>query len=128
MQILDKLGRIAHYICMDILFLLPATILGFLTLKFTTHPHSRIKRKMPRVKVKNVQLFPEITVHIKGKIIRFHHWFNFSVILIISLFITSSLLDAVFTRGFLIGGILQGLSFPDRKIIFDKKELQILNS
>lgn len=109
---------------MDLLALLPATILGFLTFKYTTHPQSRIKRRMPKVKVKNVQLFPEISIYVKGKIIRFHHWFNFSILLILSLFITSAILDAVFTRGFLIGGIIQGLSFPDRKIIFRKAELQ----
>lgn len=105
---------------MEYLSIVPATALGYLTLRATTHPNSRIRRKLPNIKIKRVQFFPVIRIHLFGRVIHLHHWFNFSLILGVSAFTSIGILDATFTRGLLLGGILQGLTLPreHRRIIY----------
>lgn len=105
---------------MEYLSIIPATALGYLTFRATTHPTSRIRRKLPNVKVKRVQFFPVIRIFIFGRVIHLHHWFSFSILLFISAFISFSILDYMFTKGLLLGGIIQGLTLPKehRKIIY----------
>jgi len=94
-----------------------SAILGYTTFRFTTHPNSKIYKKLPRVKLKGIDIFPNIKIAIRGRIIHFHHWFNFTVLLCISIFVTAGILDSWLMRGFLLGGIIQGLRFPDKNII-----------
>lgn len=99
---------------MSILTVLMAAIAGFIILQLVTHPtKSKIRRKMPDIKTKRVQVFPVWRIWYNDKIIHFHHWFNFALLLIISVFVTSSFLDSNITRGFLLGGVLQGLTLKD---------------
>lgn len=108
---------------MEYLSLVPATALGYLTFRATTHPHSKIRNKLPNIKVKRVQVFPVIRVHMFGRWIHFHHWMNFSVLLVLSGFTSIGVLDHTITRGLLLGGIIQGLSIPRSYRRFIYKEL-----
>lgn len=104
---------------MEYLSLLPATALGYLTFKFTTHPNARLRKKMPNLKVKRLHLFPVISFNAFGKNIHFHHWMNFSVLLAVSGFTQFGVLDHTITRGLLLGGVIQGLTLPKgNKAIF----------
>lgn len=105
---------------MESLLIIPATALGYLTFKATTHPASRIRRKMPNVKVKRLQIFPVIRIYAFGRVFHFHHWLNFSLLLLLSAFISAGVLDLIFTRGLLLGGIIQGLRLPKehRQLIY----------
>jgi hypothetical protein len=104
---------------MEVLSAFMASYLGFLTFNLTKYPSGKIGKKLPEVKFKAIQVSPHIKFHIKGRIIHMHHWLTLSMIIIASLFITNAFLDSYFTRSFLAGGILQGLSFPDyRRIIY----------
>lgn len=99
--------------CMEVaLSLLPATALGYLTFRATSHPTSRIRRKMPNLKVKRVQLFPVLRVHAFGRNIHLHHWFGFSVLLVSTAFGNMGFLETSIARGLLLGGIIQGLTMP----------------
>jgi len=97
---------------MEILSLVPAAALGYLTFRATTHPNARIRKKLPNIKIKRIQLFPIIRVRMFGRTIHFHHWINFSVLLALSGFTSITILDHIFTRGLLLGGIIQGLTLP----------------
>lgn len=97
---------------MEILSILPATALGYFTLKATTHPSSKIRRKMPNLKLKRVQLFPIIKINMFGRAIHFHHWMNFSLLLALSGVTSFAILDHAITRGLLLGGVIQGLTLP----------------
>ncbi|MBI2019968.1 hypothetical protein HYS94_00930 [Candidatus Daviesbacteria bacterium] len=97
---------------MEYLSLVPATALGYWTLKATTHPNARIRKKLPNIKIKRLQLFPIIRVYMFGRPIHFHHWINFSILLALSGFTTIGVLDHSITRGLLLGGIIQGLTLP----------------
>lgn len=105
---------------MEALSLIPSTALGYFTFKATTHPASRLRRKMPNVKVKRVQLFPVLRIFMFGRVFHLHHWFIFSILLILSIFASIGILDLMFTRGMLLGGIIQGLTLPKghRKIVY----------
>lgn len=115
---------------MEYISIIPATALGYLTLRATTHPTSRIRKKLPNLRVKRVQLFPVIRVNLFGRVIHFHHWVNFSILLILSFFISLGILDFVVTKGILLGGIIHGLSLPKehRKIIYRDFSLERLTT
>lgn len=105
---------------MEYLSLIPATALGYLTLRVTSHPSSRIRKRLPNIKTKRVQVFPVQRVILFGRVIHFHHWITFSIILGLSFFISLGVVDYMITKGLLLGGIIQGLRLPKehRKIIY----------
>ncbi|MBU1031982.1 hypothetical protein KKE03_03620 [Patescibacteria group bacterium] len=115
---------------MEYLSLIPATALGYLTLKVTTHPTSRIRRKLPNVKKGRIQVFPVLRFKIFGRVIHIHHWISFSILLIMSFFITTGILDFMVTKGILLGGIIQGLRMPKehRRIVYKDFSLERLTS
>jgi hypothetical protein len=101
---------------MQVFYIFLSSVLGYITLRFTSHPNSKLNKKLPRIRFKNAEIFPSTKIIIRGKIIHFHHWFNFTLLLCISIFVTGGILDSWLTRGFLFGGIIQGLRFSDRNI------------
>ena len=105
---------------MEVLSLLPATALGYLTFRATSHPSSRIRKKLPNVKVKRIQVFPVVRLHVFNRVIHLHHWFTFSLILASSPFANLGILEHIFTKGLLLGGIIQGLTLPrgHRSIVY----------
>ncbi len=115
---------------MDYISIIPATALGYLTLKMTTHPNSGIRQKLPNIKSKRVQIFPVIRFYFFGRVIHFHHWVNFSILLILSLFFSIGILSLVVTKGLLLGGVIHGLNMPKghKKIIYRDFSLEALTS
>lgn len=115
---------------MEYLSIIPATALGYLTFRAFSHPTSRIRKKLPNLKVKRIQIFPVLRVYMFGRVIHLHHWFSFSIILAISAFISFGVLDYMFTKGLLLGGIIHGLSLPKehRKMIYRDFSLERLTS
>lgn len=116
---------------MDYLSLIPATTLGYLTFKATTYPTSKMRKRLPNIVIKKrVHLFPVFRIYAFGRVIHFHHWINFSILLILSIFITGNILDFMVTKGLLLGGIIQGLTLPreHRKIIYKDFSLDRLTS
>jgi len=107
---------------MQIIYTVIFAIVGYVSSRLASHPNSKINRKLPKVRVKNVYLLPSLQIAIRGKVLHLHHWFNFTVLLCISIFVTGGILDSWLTRGFLIGGVIQGLRFPDRGILQKKSQ------
>lgn len=105
---------------MEILSLVPATALGYFTLRATTHPNSKIRRKLPNIKTKRFQVFPVIRVNLFGRVFHLHHWLSFSMILALANFMPLGFLESTFSKGVLLGGIIQGLRLPrgHRNIIY----------
>lgn len=106
---------------MEYLSIVPATILGYLTFRATTHPSSRFRKKMPNIVIKKrVHIFPSLRVYMFGRVFHFHHWVNLSILLGVSLFVSGGVLGYMVTKGILLGGILQGLRLPKdhRKIVY----------
>ena len=93
-------------------------IISFIILTLFTHPKSRINKKLPEKKYKNVQLFPRINFSAKNRVFHFHHWIFLTPVLLFLHNITHS--DIL--NGAVLGGIIQGLLFKDRFKIISKKE------
>ncbi len=115
---------------MEFLSIIPATALGYATLRVTTHPTSKIRRKMPNLKIKRVQVFPVLRINIFGRVIHLHHWISCSMLLLLSFFVSFGIFDYVATKGLLLGGIIHGLSLPKghRSIIYKDFSLERLTT
>ncbi len=115
---------------MEYLSFIPATALGYLTLRVTTHPTSRIRRKLPNIKTKRVQIFPVLRFRIFNRVIHLHHWVSFSIVLGLSFFISMGIVDYIVTKGILLGGIIHGLTVPKahRQVIYKNYSLDKLIS
>lgn len=98
-------------------------IFGYEIAKKTSKPNSKLHQKLPFIKIKFIQISPNIKIHFRGKIIHIHHWLYMSLLLIISFTARDSFLASDFFKGSMLGGIIQGLTFPDwKKIITSKKQ------
>lgn len=111
---------------MEYLSLIPAIALGYLTSRTVTHPTSRIRKKMPNIKTKRVQVFPVLRIRVFGRVIHLHHWIYFSIILLISFFVSLGVIDYIVTKGMLLGAIIHGVTVPKkhRKIIYKDYSLE----
>ncbi len=100
---------------MEAKIFLEAVAVGFLLFTIVADDRSPLRRRLPRFKVKRIELFPTIRIYTSRRFVHFHHWFIFSVVLLISLFATGGLLGYLFTKGFLLGGVIQGLTLKNQK-------------
>jgi len=97
-----------------------ASLAGFITLKKLSDPKLTIQKTIPCLKLKWIELTPNVRIHVKGKVIHIHHWMQLSVIFIVTIFVDNGIFSLSLARGFIFGGMIQGFTFPDwKKIIFD---------
>lgn len=106
---------------MEIAHLVPAGVASYTFFKFVTNPQGKINKKLPRVKLKTFELSPEIRINIGKRSIHMHHWVNLSILLAISIPATGALFDSSIMKALMVGGILQGLTYPDAKQIIKFK-------
>jgi hypothetical protein len=102
---------------MELLLTLISSLAGYTTFHFTSHPNSRLHKKIPTVKLKNVQFLPSIRITVRGKTFQLNHWMHFTILLCVSIFMPSAFLDSWYTRGFMLGGLVQGLRYSDRGLV-----------
>lgn len=115
---------------MEYLSLVPAAALGYLVSRTFAHPSSRIRKKLPNIKTKHIQIFPVFRVYIFGHVIHLHHWLYYSVILVVSSFVSMGIFDWIVAKGFILGIIVHGLRLPKghRRIIYKDFSLESLTS
>lgn len=88
---------------------------GFALFWLTSHPTSSpLRKKLPEKKIKNLYLLPEIKIARKDKHIHLHHWFNVGALYMLLYWKKRPVLNNKLFSGFLVGSILQGLSYEDR--------------
>lgn len=104
---------------MEFIYALLSLFGGYYSWKITSTPGSKINKKVPKVKIKNVQFLPTLKITVKGKVLHIHHWMFLTVLTGVS-FVGPWWLDTWIMRAFMVGGVLQGLRFPDRNVIFEK--------
>jgi hypothetical protein len=90
-------------------------IASFLFFHFTTRPKSKIGKKMPRTKIKRVQIFPSFHVEARNKVVHVHHWMIFTPLLIAAQTILKNIgfFQSDILQGLMLGGIFQGLMYED---------------
>jgi hypothetical protein len=87
--------------------------LGYLLFLYFTHPAKK-KHKLPRVQVWRVEISPNLRIHAKSKTYHIHHWAILTVFTAITLIHFEGFQYVSLINGVAIGGIIQGLRYPDR--------------
>lgn len=76
-----------------------------------------LPNRLPTVRIGNIEILPCIRIHYRNKTYWFHHWFYLSVIVVGALVLYDNILHyttAKAAAGAAVGGIIQGLRYPDR--------------
>ena len=89
-------------------------VLGFSFFWMTSHPKSPLNKKLPEKSIKNVSYLPNIHIKKEDKAYRLHHWTIFSFLYLPLIFIRKGFLKSKIMRGFMLGSIIQGLTYKDR--------------
>lgn len=98
---------------------------GFALFWIASHKRSPIHQKLPVKKIKNLSLLPHIKISRKEKDLHLHHWFNMGAVYMLLYWKKRNVLGNKLLNGFLVGSILQGLSYEDR-FSFIKTQDQLL--
>lgn len=107
---------------------LASGVASFILFHLTTHPKSKINKKLPSKKFSRVQIFPRISIEAKNRVFHFHHWMIFTPLYFLTQHTGNAFLQSSLLHGFLLGGIVQGLLFADRfRIVFHLKEYRRVN-
>lgn len=93
-------------------------IISFVVLTLFTHPKSKINKKLPDKKIRNVQVFPRINVSARNRVFHFHHWIMLTPVYLF----LHNLTHSDILNGAILGGIIQGLLFKDRFKVMSRKE------
>lgn len=102
--------------CVDVVTFLPGTLLGFVTFKYLSDDKKHIIAKsVPKIMFWRIEFLPCFKIYTNKHIVHLHHWLLFSFMMLTTFFTSWTFLDHLFTRGVMLGGIIQGLSFPDWK-------------
>lgn len=86
---------------------------GYYVFLILTHPQKK-KHRLPRICYRNIEIMPNIRVHFGSKTYHLHHWLVLSVLTVGTLFVFEGFRELMVLKGAAIGGILQGLRYPDR--------------
>jgi len=97
-----------------------AAILGFSLYMLFTHP-KYLKKRIPTVRVRGMQILPCLKINFKNLTIHCHHWISLSIILGFLSYITRGIDHLFYVKFFTFGAIIQGLSFKNRFQVFIKK-------
>ena len=87
--------------------------LGYVIFLYFTHPEKK-KHKLPKVRVWRIELSPNIRIHGRQKVYHIHHWAVLTIFTAVTLLNYEGFQYLLIIKGLAIGGIIQGLRYPDR--------------
>jgi hypothetical protein len=103
-----------------IIFLASFAVGYYLFLLFS-HPEKK-QHRLPKVRIRNIELLPNLKIHGRSKTYHIHHWVVLSIVLALGAFVYEGIIRSPLLNGVTIGGILQGLRYKDRfKIRYPKQ-------
>ncbi len=97
-------------------------VASFFLFQITTHPKSKINKKIPRVKISRFSFAPRFTFEAKNRVFHLHHWMLFTPILVFTQTRGTGILQSDLLHGFLLGTIVQGLLYRDRFKVVSRYE------
>lgn len=86
----------------------------------TSSPRSSFKKRIPNEKIKNIDILPNLIIEEKNKDIHIHHWFYLSFFYISIVMVKKGFPASRFVKAFVLGSIIQGLSYNDRLKLREK--------
>lgn len=89
---------------------------GFLLFFLTSHDHPKsLKKRLPKIKVKNFEISPNLKVNFRNRQIHVHHWLFLIIVFGIAVYYQQQIFESLTAvKGFLLGGAAQGLTYSDR--------------
>ena len=100
---------------------LPAFLGSFLLYRL----YSRNYKRLPRLKIRRIEIFPSLKIYGSVKIIHFHHWLDFSILLLIIIVFGGGIFDSIFIKGLLSGPILEGILPSNNPRVIYKQDQSI---
>ena len=91
--------------------------ISYLLFLFVNDPIDRPlarRNRLPRIQFKNIEILPSFRIHLGSRTFHFHHWLLLSVGTIAALAMFENLGHHIVLNGAVVGGIIQGLRYPDR--------------
>jgi len=113
--IVDKV-RVFFYdgIDMNVVFVFLISILaGYYLSRIVSHPQRKY-RLLPQIKYKNIEITPNVRIHFRSKTYWFHHWLYLSILIAVLFVAYDSFQHFMLVKGAALGGVFQGLRYPDR--------------
>ena len=78
-----------------------------------SHPEKK-QHWLPKVKIRNIEVLPNLKIHLRSTTYHIHHWLLFATATISSFFIIEGFFTYLFVKGVFLGITLQGLRYKDR--------------
>ena len=90
-----------------------SVLAGYVVFLYLSHPDKK-KNKVPHLRIGNIEILPNLKIHFRNKTYHVHHWLLLSILTAFVLSSVEWLNHLMMLKGVAIGGILQGLRYPDR--------------
>lgn len=87
--------------------------LGYVLFLYLTHPEKK-KHKVPELRIWRIELLPNIRIHSRAKTYHIHHWAVLTLVTALTLLSYEGFQYLTIIKGLAIGGVIQGLMYPDR--------------
>lgn len=86
---------------------------GFWFYHLLSHPF-KLKNKLPQIKIKALEILPNLKIKLRKHVIHIHHWIFLSLAFTILIAMTTSFAQLLLVKSFCLGGIIQGFTYGDR--------------
>lgn len=113
---------------MEILQGILGTAVGFWFYTLFTHPNKHLNHRIPKIKLKAIEILPNLRINLKKNMIWVHHWITLSVILAVLTFKAVDFTHLLIIKSFCLGGAIQGITFKDRFNIIVKNPIAKLGN
>jgi len=100
-----------------ILTFIISAVVGYFFFRFYSPPlhlSGKQKKRLPKLSIWRVDILPNFRIHVGSKTYWIHHWFWLSIIVAVPIIIREDFQFPMVVEGLLVGGIIQGLRYPDR--------------
>lgn len=87
--------------------------IGFGLFWISSHPKSKLHNRLPKWKIRNFEFLPNVKIVGKEKSYHLHHWAILGL-LYYRYFLQQKKFQSKLLHGFMLGSILQGLTYKDR--------------
>lgn len=104
---------------MPVVTLTISFVAGYIFFLLSTSP-KKYKRKLPNFNFWRLDILPCLRIKIRGKWLHIHHWTWLGVALAAVINSTGNWFEShLILKGILSGGLIQGLTYPDRFKLFE---------
>jgi hypothetical protein len=103
-----------------------SAVAGFWFYTIFTHPNKHLNHKIPKIKLKAIEILPNLRIKFKKDMIWVHHWISLSILLAVLSYKVADVTHLLMVKGFILGGAIQGMTFKDRFNILVKNPLSKL--